>query len=302
MHHNDGVSRPQRINGCGTVRPVGNLEADTAVERVDENVFRANLSSDWEIWGPMGGYVASVALRAVAGVSPFARPASFFCQYLGVAAFDTVDVTVTTLRGARTAAAHRAHVTQDGKPILEATVWSVGDVDGLEHDVSAPPPVPAPADLRPVSELLAEAGIEESGPPFPFWNNLETRPVEFRPEWPPPGPLPPVWRQWCRFVPVPTFADPWVDACRSLILVDVQSWPAASRPHAWRPASFIAPSLDLYVAFQDPTPDSEWLLGDGYAPVAAHGLMGWNGRLWSEGGALVASGAGQALCRRVPSA
>ena len=281
---------------------MGNLDADTAVERVDDNSFRAKLSAEWEIWGPMGGYVASVALRAVAEVSEFARPASFFCQYLGVAAFDNVDITVTALRTARTAAAHRAHMTQDGKPILEATVWSVGEVEGLEHDVSEPPAVPAVADLKPIPELLAEAGIENRGPGFPFWNNVDVRPVEFRADWPPPGPLPPVFQEWCRFVPVSTFSDPWVDACRSLILVDVQSWPSASKPHAWAPMAYYAPSLDLYVAFHDPQPDSEWLLCDGHAPVAAHGLMGWNGRLWSAGGALVASGSGQALCRRAPTA
>lgn len=56
------------------------------------------------------------------------------------------------------------------------------------------------------------------------------------------------------------------------------------------------------MAFHDPRPDSEWLLCDGHGPVAAHGLMGWNGRLWSADRALVASGAGQLLCRRVPGA
>src|SRR5687768_16289584 len=117
---------------------MGDLARDTAVEptgRGEEGggTFTAKLSRDWEIWGPMGGYVASVALRAAGAVSPFSRPASFFCQYLSVATFDAVDLRVTTLRSARTAAAHRVEMTQGGKPILEATVWSAGDVEGLEH-------------------------------------------------------------------------------------------------------------------------------------------------------------------------
>ena len=112
----------------------------------------------------------------------------------------------------------------------------------------------------------------------------------------------PSWQEWNRFVPTATFDDPWVDACRSLILVDVQSWPAASRQHVEQPQRFYAPSLDLYVAFHDPQPQAEWLLSDGYAPVAVSGLMGWNGRLWSPDGRLVASGGGQLLCRRVPQA
>src|SRR5438105_8188632 len=88
-----------------TLRPMGDLGQDTAIERVDHGRFRAKLSADWEIWGPMGGYIASTALRAVGETAPFARPASFFCHYLGVAAFDTVDLTVTELRSARTARA-----------------------------------------------------------------------------------------------------------------------------------------------------------------------------------------------------
>jgi acyl-CoA thioesterase len=51
------------------------------------------------------------------------------------------------------------------------------------------------------------------------------------------------------------------------------------------------------VAFHDPQPASEWLLADGFGPVAKGGLMGWDGRLWAPEGRLVASGQGQLLCR-----
>src|ERR1051326_4448045 len=99
---------------------MGDLAADTAVEPAGDGRFTARLSQEWEIWGPMGGYVASTALRAAGASSPFGRPASFSCHYLGVAAFDIIDLQVTTLRSARTAASHRVEVTQGGKPILEA--------------------------------------------------------------------------------------------------------------------------------------------------------------------------------------
>ena len=279
---------------------MGNLAEDTAVEQSGESTFVARLNADWEIWGPMGGYVASVALRAVGMASPFGRPASFSCSYLGVASFGEVQIEVTPLRLARTAAAHRVDITQDGKPVLAATVWSIGTVEGLTHDWSDTPAVPGPDELRSIPELLAAAGLEPQEPPYPFWRNLDSRPLEFRAEWPPPEPLPPVWQQWCRFVPAATFSDPWVDACRSLILIDVQSWPAASRPHASGAGGYYAPTLDLYVAFHDPRPEAEWLLSDGHAPVAAGGLMGWSGRIWAPDATLVASGGGQLLCRRLP--
>src|SRR5438067_244475 len=212
----------------------------------------------------MGGYLASFALRAAGEVSPFDRPASFSCHYLGVASFDAVDIAVTTLREARTAASHRVEVSQGGKAMLEATVWSVGEVEGLAHDVTQAPDVPPPKDLPDLVDVLTPEELE-AGPPFAFWNNFDQKPLEFIRPWPPAEPLDPVWQTWCRFRPTPIFADPWVDACRSVILVDVQSWLAAHRPHAFLNPPFYAPSLDLYVAFTYPRPQSEWLLTDGCA-------------------------------------
>jgi acyl-CoA thioesterase-2 len=280
---------------------MGDLAEDTAVERVrtdgDTTTYTAKLSPEWEIWGPMGGYIASVALRAAGDASPFARPASFFCQYLGVAAFDVVDIEVTTLRAAKTAQAQRVRVSQGDRQMLEATVWSVGEVDGLEHDHSEvlKPDVADPADLKSIVELISESE-QQGGPPFPFWNNFDAKPVEWFDA--PPTDLVPVWQEWLRFTPTPTFDDLWIDACRSLIVIDVQSWPAASRAHLGG-HEFIAPSLDLYVAFHQPRPDSEWLLADGHGPVARDGLMAWTGKLWAEDRTLVASGTGQLLCRKV---
>jgi acyl-CoA thioesterase-2 len=274
---------------------VGDLGVDTSVRQVDAGRYVADLSDEWEIWGPMGGYVAAFALRAAGAASPFARPASLFCHYLGVGRFDAIDLTVTTLRSARTACSQRVVMTQGDRPIMEATVWSVGDVEGLEHDVAIAPDVPDPGDLQSAAERWPDMP-----PPFPFWNNLDSRNTEWEEDWPPQGPLAPVWRSWCKFVPRATFEDPWVDAARATILIDVQSWPSAHRHHAWKEPAFIAPSLDLYVAFHQVASDSDWLLADGFSPAAADGLIGWTGRLWSERRQLVASGGGQALCRRVP--
>ena len=154
---------------------------------------------------------------------------------------------------------------------------------------------------------MAEYWATVDHPPrtsFPFWDNFDARPIDWSPEWPPPGPVEPVFRQWQRFLPTATFDDPWVDAARSLVLVDVVSWPAASRQHAWRwpdGPQWMAPSLDLYVAFHDPRPREPWLLVDGFSPFAGDGLVGWTGRLWTPDGHLVASGGGQLLCRRLPT-
>jgi acyl-CoA thioesterase-2 len=278
---------------------MGDLEIDTAVRSRADGTWEATMQPDWEIWGPMGGYVASVALRAAGAArdDDALAPAAFSCHYLGVAKFDTVDITVTTQRRARSALSQRVSITQDGRPILDAMVWSTMPNEGLEHDETKMPDVPGPDELADIRDLLPD---DDPGPPFPFWFNLDAKPLQFEVGWPPDGPRPASWAEWLRFTPTPTFDDPWVDACRSVILVDLPSWPSAHRPHAWKQPPFTAPTLDLNVAFHRPASASEWLLCDGAAPLSTRGLFGWTARVWSADGALCASGGGQCLYRKMP--
>ena len=214
-----------------------------------------------------------------------------------MARFEPVDIRVETRKRGRTASSQRVEVTQDGRPILDAMVWSVSDVEGLEHDETVAPDVLGPETLPSIQDLVPE----DAQSPFPFWNNLEAKPIDFEVEWPPPEPRPARWQEWLRFTPTATFDDPWVDAARCVILVDLPSWPSAHRPHAWRRPPFMAPTLDLSVAFHRPTSACDWLLCDGAAPLSTEGLFGWSARIWSEGGQLHASGGGQCLYRRLPT-
>src|SRR3954452_5397768 len=126
---------------------MGDLGLDTAVEPCGDGRYRAIINADWEIWGPMGGYVAACALRAAGPASDHPRPAAFSCDYLGVARFEPVDIVVETQKRGRTATSQRVQITQEGRPILSAIVWSVGDNEGLEHDETEAPDVPGPRDL-----------------------------------------------------------------------------------------------------------------------------------------------------------
>ena len=279
----------------------GDLAADTEVRPVDPEAGRyaADVSQAWEIWGPMGGYVAGIALRAAGAASPFARPASFSCHYLGVAAFAPVDIEVVALRAGRQAASHRVSITQGERSIMEALVWSVAETAGLVHDESPDHGVPGPDDLPSIEELVEP----DEAPPFPFWENFEGRPFDFVRPWPPEGPLPARWREWLRFIswdPAHAEADPWLAAARLVLLADLPSWPSGHRPHAWRQPAIIAPTLDLQVSFLDLVPTEDWLLVEGTTPVADEGLMGFTSRLYAESGRLVATGGGQCLCRPVP--
>jgi hypothetical protein len=159
----------------------------------------------------MGGYVAACALRAVGAASEHPRPAAFSCHYLGVARFAPVDIKVRRRRAGRNAGSYRVELEQEGRPILDAMVWSVSDdVDGLEHDQTQAPDVPGPDSLPSIHDLAPDS--ERST--YPFWGNLEARPIDFESEWPPPHPRPARWQEWLRFTPTATFVDPWVDPGR----------------------------------------------------------------------------------------
>lgn len=127
---------------------MGDLDRDTALAGADGR-YTASLSEDWRIWGPNGGYVAAIALRAAGAASRFHRPVSFACHFLGVGAFGPAEVAVTPLRTARAAESLRVVLAQEGRAFLEAQVWT-GDVrEGLVHDFATPPDVRPPTRFAP---------------------------------------------------------------------------------------------------------------------------------------------------------
>lgn len=280
---------------------MGNLGEDTAVEGSDGR-YTAAFHKDWEIWGPNGGYVAAVALRAAGVHSSQPRPASLVCHYLGVGAFDAVDIEAVSLRTSKRAESVRVSITQKGNAIAEALVWCVADdLSGLSHDALPMPEVAKPADLKSVDQLRAEEGVPQ--PPFGFWRNLEERPPNWLPweEFVARGEFRHEMQTWMKFRPQATFEnDPFVDACRSVIMIDTWQWPAASRGYKPGTLTHTAPSLDLAVSFHALDPSAEWLLVNATSPYAADGLVGGRAELWSEAGVLLATGGQQMLCRPLP--
>lgn len=274
---------------------MGDFDRDTAVTGAGGQ-YSAHLSRDWEIWGPNGGYVAAIALRAAGRATPLRRPASFSAHFLAVGEFAAVDLAVQVLRQTKRAASLRVSMSQGDKLLLEALVWVIDDLQGLEHDVSPMPNVPRPEGLKSIDELLAG---EERRVTYPFWNNLESRPIDWV-HWNDRQPGAPEWREWYRFQPRATFTDPFVDAARSLLLIDTMSWPACCRAYPPQGPGYIAPSLDVSVQFHRLAPANDWLLVEAVAPVATQGLVGSTGRVWSADGRLLASGGASLLCRPAP--
>jgi acyl-CoA thioesterase len=267
-------------------RGASDLEQATRIE-AENGRYVARLSEDWEIWGPNGGYLAAIALRAAGMVARISRPASFYCHFLSSPDFDAVQLDASVLKRGNRAESFAVEMTQAGKPILHALVKTVADAPGYNHQHRHAPEVPRPETLKTYEELLPA----EQRPGFSFWNNVERRPIDQSASR---EPAAPVLREWARYRPRACFDDPFLDAARALILLDTYGFPAAYR--RYRSMKYLAPNLDTSAWFHHANPSCEWLLIDSECGVADRGLMGVDGRVWDTDGRLLATGSAQLCC------
>src|SRR5258708_7803212 len=186
---------------------------DTRIESIagEPDRYRAELSPKWAVWGPNGGYVAAIALRAAMARSRAARPASFHCHFLAVGEFAPVDVRVTPVGGGKRAESLRVEMMQHERLLLAATVWMVDDgLQGYTHDFGAAPDVPGPNALRGYQELA-----EDYDQWYPIWRSIEGRPVRWREP-----PERPEWHAWLRFTDT-AIPDRHADALPHLFWLDL---------------------------------------------------------------------------------
>jgi acyl-CoA thioesterase len=279
---------------------MGDLEVDTRLVGGDGH-WTAELSADWAIWGPCGGYIAAVLLRAAGAHSNFPRVATLAVNFLGVARFETVDVVAETLQAGKRSQAIRVSMTQDGRPISHAVVWTIAEPDGregLEYDWTDFPDVAGPEGLDNFEDLRPD-----EGPFFPFWQNMESRPINWIPpdEWEAVRPQAPVLQNWYRLRPSSRFDDPFLEAARVAMVCDLMGWPSVVRAlQPGQETQWMAPNLDVNVTFHQPPGDSDFLLLDAASPLAAGGTIGAVGRVWSEDRRLLASSIYQMLVRPLP--
>src|SRR5450631_2002973 len=275
---------------------MGDLATDTKVTG-SVGRYSARVSRDWEIWGPNGGYIASIALRAAGAHSRFGRPVSIVGHFLGVASFDDVILEVTTLRATKRAESMRVSMKQGKDAIFEALVWTCAPMEGLEHELAISPANFEPESVPSTAERMAGAGID---PVYRFWSNLDERSESWvsGEAWLDRTPEYPSFERWYRFLPRSTFDDLWVDACRSLILIDTLGWPAVCRLHI--DSGYIAPSIDISCTFHRARIHEPWLFAQGSSVSANAGVVGCEARVWSRDGALLAMGTSQLLCRPLP--
>jgi acyl-CoA thioesterase len=272
---------------------MGQLDLDTALKRTGDQTFETNLSRDWMFAAPSGGYLSSLALRAVSEHAQVRYPISISVIYVGVATLASpLTLTVTKLKAGKRSEAFRVAATQDGsRSVYEAHIWTCSPTEdpaqaGLTHDLVPMPKAAAPEDLLPGEELPPE----DRPPPFPFWTNIDAR----RDHYTLTAKRPPRLGGWFKYRPVAVFDDPFTDSARPLILLDALVFGAhlGPHPHQFAPAT----SLDVVAHYhRRDWPLSAWLYVDVEAEIAVEGRIHGRGRVWDESGRLVASGVSQML-------
>ena len=276
------------------------LEQQTAVEETADGKYRGVISEDWKMWVPVGGYLTAIALRAAQASSTMVRPVSVTCHYLHEATFGPVDLDVTTLRSTERAESLLVRMNQQGNDILVALISAAPTgLLGPNMNWQEAPDAPAPEDLEPT--ILDDDVLELMGDE-PFWKNLEFRMIRGLGG---PHNYPEIEglsdeelrftprrdahiRGWQRMPCGEGHLDPWVDACRYLIITAAMQFPAVADPFT-PPLRFIAPTLNLTVEFHTFHPDAQWLLADATGSYAGDGLLGAETRMWTRDGDLLAT-------------
>ena len=154
----------------------------------DGPVFGAVLDGRWDGHeGANGGFLLSLAIRAVGEVLPFPDPLVVSGFYLRPGSPGPAEIHTEVIRSGRTTAFGQASVCRDGKEVLRAAARGGPSYAGIQ-----PPELPPPWQCQ---ELRRDAN-----PPITFSERIEYRVIEL-PGWvtrtPPSGN--PLYQGWMRF-------------------------------------------------------------------------------------------------------
>lgn len=260
--------------------------------------YRGQLDAEWFAWGPFGGYLAALAIRAIGAHARLPWLATFSGLFLNVGEPGEVEIELAVLKPGKRAEALRATVRQGDRTLFEASSWLVDrDLAGLTHDHARMPELAPPQSLKSYQELA-----DNYDQWFPFWRYVEGRPLQwYEPDSrPPPDPS---WQGWLRLNQPPAPDEPAMRAAVATMWLDLPGWNAAMQAHPW-PPTHIAPTLDLTVQFRAALYERpgalDWMLAEGVCPTGAAGLLGAVSQLWAPDGALLAASTTQMMCRPNP--
>jgi acyl-CoA thioesterase len=128
------------------------FDADTAVTAAGEGTYKAALTDRWDRYGggPNGGYVVSVALRALQEALPHPDPLTVTAHFLRLGSHGDAVIDTEVLKVGRTLAYGRAILSQADRPVLAVSA-AFGNIDsfaGTTQLFNAAPQMPSPEDCR----------------------------------------------------------------------------------------------------------------------------------------------------------
>ena len=274
---------------------IDDFELATRLQQLEPGLWQGILREDWGLWGPAGGYVTALALRAAGEATSQARPVSMTCHFVRVGAFQPVDIFVETIKHGRRSELLRVDLKQNEKLIFTAQIWTMPEVfPGIEHDATRLSALPDPNGLPTWEDLFPDQ------PPFDFMSRVDQRPIKTMPR-PGDAARDPELTGFYRFKENPADTNPFVDAARPIILLDTFGWLAQYPAHPEDdPSPWIAPNIDYYYRFFRPTMHADWLHMTVSADLAEGGLMGTNGAIHDASGKLLITGQSQLMCLKRP--
>ena len=256
-----------------------------------------------------GGQVIAQALQAAQATVDGGKTAHSLHAYFlrgGVEGVG-IDHRVAADFDGRSFANRRVVASQEGSPILNLTASFQQPEDGLTHDNSPMPDVPAPDDLKSDQEQRREI-MEKMGAMNEVQRAMMTRPrpIEMRTagklHWMNSEPSEPEAFSWFRTVaPLPD--DPAMHRAVIAYASDFTLLGTSALPHGltWMRGELVGASLDHAIWFHREARADEWLLYATDSPWSGSGRGFNRGRIFTADGTLVASVAQEGMMRkRIP--
>lgn len=135
--------------------------ADTAVTRLDERTWSAEVHGRWNIGAnPNGGYLLAIAVRAMREAVGRPDPLSMTAHYLSPPVPGPATIEVDVVKAGRSFANVTARVVQGDRERVRL-LGVLGDLaarSGPSRVTARPPELPDPDDCVPLRQLSAEAG------------------------------------------------------------------------------------------------------------------------------------------------
>jgi acyl-CoA thioesterase II len=267
------------------------------LEQIEQNIFRGR-SPDETVQRVFGGQVAGQALVAAGRTVPEDRPVHSLHAYFIRPGDPAVPLvyTVDRVRDGRSFTTRRVTAVQHGKAIFTLSASFHHPEPGLSHAMPMPA-VPAPEELRPNAERIAEA----LGKPLPA--AIMDSPIDLRSV----GPLSMevggnpslydgnnlVWLRVTERLP----DDPLLHVCLMTYASDLTLLETVLLEHSVSWPDWSGASLDHAMWFHRPFRADQWLLYAQESPVAAGGRGLARGEVFTAEGELVVSVVQEGLIR-----